>query len=243
MREGFGADYWATATYLGVALALGLATVAALPQDEARQAQAQTPRTHDDDMLALVRARTLTLQHWPRVLASLCRDPALLAAGAAPDCARGVIELSDADFFDEPGQLSARGRRRLARGIPLLLQRLRDDPVAWRELDAIEVRGHADPRSIGDPYPSNLAASQQRAQTVLLFLTREGTLSPADRAAIQRLAIVSGVADSRPPADCRDRSATCDERARRVEIRLRVDPGTLRARLGGFYGELTRILR
>ena len=93
-----------------------------------------------------------------------------------------------------------------------------------------------------DPYTANLAASQQRALAVLLFLTTDEQLQAQDRLDLQRLAVASGASYVRPPADCGVRSPECNRRARRVEIRLGLDAGRLGAQLGEFHDDLMRAL-
>jgi flagellar motor protein MotB len=99
------------------------------------------------------------------------------------------------------------------------LSRLRQLPAIWESLDAIEIRGHTDPRAVRDPYATNLVGSQQRALGVLLFLVGPDGLSESDRIELQRLAVVSGVSFSRPPATCPERDRKCYTEWRRVEIR------------------------
>ena len=234
-----GGDYWAIATYLAVpALAL-LLLATALPPD----APPALPQGRVDDLREVVHDRTLSLQAWPRLLAELCRDPRLLRVGLGPSCSDGTLTLADDAFYDpDLRALRPEGERRLRIAIPILLDALRESDAIWNQLEVIEIRGHADPRALRDPYATNLQASQERSTAVLLFLTSDPQLSRRDRLDLQRLAVASGASHSRPPADCRVRSDECDDRAKRVEIRLRFDEGALRARVGEFHDELMQRL-
>lgn len=237
-RGGLGGDYWVVAAYLAVPAVALLLLATGLP--------AGSPRAdglHDAEIGELVRARTLALQAWPRLLGELCRDPELIELGLAPSCSEAVITLPDAQFFDASARtLRPEAAERLRRGIPVVLARLRDHPGLWSQLETLEIRGHADPRALDDPYVTNLHASQQRALAVLLFLTTDPEIPRQDRLDLQRLALASGASHSRPPPDCRVRSRDCDNRAKRVEIRIGLDADRLRAQLGAFYDEVAETL-
>ncbi len=234
-RGVLGGDYWAIATYLAVPALAILLLATALPPD----APSSFPEARIEDLREVIRDRTLALQEWPRLLAELCRDPRLLAVGLGPSCSEGTLTLPDDEFYDSDLRaLRPEGKRRLRVAIPVLLDTLRGSDAIWDELDVIEVRGHADPRALRDPYATNLQASQERATAVLLFLTSDSQLPDHDRLDLQRLAVSSGASHSRPPADCRIRSSECDNRAKRVEIRLRLDDDALRARVGEFHDDL-----
>ncbi len=238
-RGALGTDYWAVAAYLAVPALVLLALAASLPPDTPTAA----PVSHDAEVRQLVRQRTLALQEWPRLLAELCREPELLVVGLAPSCSDGTITLPDGDFFDpEQRTLRPDAMSRLRTAIPILLDALRANERIWRQLDVIEIRGHADPPALRDPYSTNLHVSQQRALAVLLFLTTDEELPKQDRLDLQRLALSSGASHSRPPADCRVRSLECDSRAKRVQIRFGLDSQKLRADLGDFYDQVTRTL-
>jgi len=151
---------------------------------------------------------------------SLCQEPVLLALELAPDCESGVIILSE-DLFEGYGkaQLSPVGKEDVAAAMTTYLSRLRRLPAIWESLDAIEIRGHTDPRAVRDSYVTNMVGSQQRALGVLLHLVGPDGLSEPDRIELQRLGIVSGVSFSRPPATCPERNRECYPEWRRVEIR------------------------
>jgi outer membrane protein OmpA-like peptidoglycan-associated protein len=238
-RGALGGDYWAIAAYLAVPALVLLLLATALPPD----APPAFPESRIVEVRELIHDRTLALQEWPRLLGELCREPQLLEVGLAPSCSEGAITLADAEFFDpELRGLTTEAKRRLRIAVPVLLDRLRASDHIWRHLAAIEVRGHADPRALRDPYATNLRASQRRALAVLLFLTGDERLPQQDRRDLQRLALSSGASHSRPPPDCRARSPECDSRAKRVEIRIGIDPDLLRAQLGDFHDEVMQAL-
>lgn len=174
-----------------------------------------TPR-----MLAAIAPATQALEEVDRAFASLCAEPVLLALELAPDCETGVITLGD-ELFDGFGSatLGAVAQEDVRAAMRIYLGRLRALPAIWSSLEAIELRGHADPRAVRTPYVTNLVGSQQRPLGVLLFLVSEGGLAEADRADLERLAVVSGVSFSRPPATCPEQSRECYPEWRRVEIR------------------------
>jgi outer membrane protein OmpA-like peptidoglycan-associated protein len=151
---------------------------------------------------------------------SLCQEPVLLALELEPNCESGVMTLSD-ELFEGFGkaQLGPVAQEDVVAAMTTYLSRLRKLPAIWESLDAIEIRGHTDPRAVRDPYATNLVGSQQRALGVLLFLVGPDGLSESDRIELQRLAVVSGVSFSRPPATCPERDPKCYTEWRRVEIR------------------------
>jgi flagellar motor protein MotB len=100
------------------------------------------------------------------------------------------------------------------------LTRLRQLPAIWDSLEAIEIRGHSDAGSARAGSSAGWVGSQQRALATLLFLVGpDGITAEADRADLERLAVVSGTSFSRPPLDCPEVSPECRPRWRRVEIR------------------------
>ncbi|MBW2272373.1 MAG: hypothetical protein JRG96_03815 [Deltaproteobacteria bacterium] len=169
------------------------------------------------------------LAEWSVFLGELCKEPALLTQGIALDCNRASLILSERDFFERSGPaLLEEGKDRLRSGVGTLFALLRRRPQIWDSLEAIEIRGHSDFEAQRDPYRTNLVTSQQRALSVAFFLSSEGTLSDRDREDLQSLAVVSGVADSRPPADCPTETRACREQWRRVELRVVLDDAKLR---------------
>ena len=171
-------------------------------------------------MLSAIEPSVRSLEAVDRAFASLCADPVLLALELEPNCETGVITLSD-ELFDGFGSaaLGPEAQEDLLAAMRIYLANLRELPSLWSSLEAIEIRGHADPRAVRDPYVTNLVGSQQRPLGVLLFLVGENGLGDADRADLERLAVVSGVSFPRPPETCPDRSRECYPEWRRVEIR------------------------
>ncbi|MAG31494.1 MAG: hypothetical protein CL908_11470 [Deltaproteobacteria bacterium] len=150
---------------------------------------------------------------------TLCQEPLLVGLELEPDCETGVITLRD-DLFEDFGnaQLSSEGREYVTAAMTTYLSRLRRLPALWSSIEAIEVRGHSDPRAVRDPYATNMVGSQQRALGVMLFLVGPDGLSEMDRELFQRLAMVSGASFSRPPAHCPEPTRECYPQWRRVEI-------------------------
>lgn len=153
--------------------------------------------------------------------ASLCQEPVLIGLELEPDCETGVITLPDAYFTGHSNpRIRPEAREYIAAAMTTYLTRLRQLPALFDSLEAIELRGHSDPRSARGAYSVNLVGSQQRALATLLFLVGpNGVAADADREDLERLAVVSGSSYSRPPADCPEPTAECLARWRRVEIR------------------------
>ena len=171
-------------------------------------------------MLATLEPAQASLDAVTAAFRSLCGEPVLVALELEPDCEDGVISIGD-DLFDGYGsaQLGPIAKEDVAAAVTTYLRRLRRLPALWDNLEAIEIRGHTDPRAVRDPYVTNMVGSYDRALGVLLFLVGPDGLSDADRAELQRLAIVSGASFSRPPRSCPEESRDCYEDWRRVEIR------------------------
>lgn len=252
-RGPFAAELLGSAGYVALALFVVVILVAAQPRSSPSPPQPSPPPvapvSRDAEILAraslveLVETQTAALQRWPRLLAELCQDPLLLETGLAPDCASGVITLSTDSYFErETGKLAIPARDKLQRAIPALLAKLRADPQIWQALDLLEVRGHADPIAVSDPYATNLSASQERAFSVLHFLTSDPGLPEQDRRDLQRLAIASGASHSRPPTDCRKSSRRCYAKARRVELRIRLNEASQRGEVQSLYDAVERVV-
>lgn len=152
---------------------------------------------------------------------ALCQEPVLIGLELEPDCETGVITLPDAYFTSHSNpRIRPEAREYIAAAMTTYLTRLRQLPAIWESLEAIEIRGHSDARSARGRYPDNLVVSQQRALATLLFLVGpNGVASEVDRADLERLAVVSGSAFSRPPVACAESTPECLPRWRRVEIR------------------------
>lgn len=175
-----------------------------------------------------------TVEAWSMLLADLCSDADLLSRKIRIDCETGSLSIQDEMLFESDGStLHEEGERLLREAVPLYLDKLRNDPVIWRLIDRIEVRGHADSYAMRLPYQTNLVASQRRALSVVSFLTSNTHLNDLDRDDMRRLSIVSGASFSRPPSDCPSRESRCRQNWRRVEIRVGLDPARLRAHMQG----------
>ncbi len=171
-------------------------------------------------ILASLKSATRSLDGIETSFASLCREPVLIALELVPDCESGVITLSDKLFGGSgSADLGPIAKEDVAAAMTTYLSRLRRLPAIWESLEAIEVRGHSDPRALRNPYTTNLVGSQQRSLSVLLFLMSPRGLAAQDRTDLQRLAMVSGASFSRPPETCPERSRECYPAWRRVEIR------------------------
>jgi len=201
---------------------LGLAAVAVLAFSSGAPAGQPQPTPVDptEAVLASLLTAEGALAEIERAFDGLCREPVLLALELEPDCETGAITLKDS-LFGEHGdsQLKPEAREDIRAAVSTYLERLRRMPALWESLEAIEIRGHTDPRAIRDAYSTNLVGSQQRALGVLLFLVGPEGLSDHDRDDLERLATVSGASFSRPPESCSERSRECYPAWRRVEIR------------------------
>ena len=211
--DGLG-EWWAAIAVIALA-ALAIVGLTGSSEPAGRLADDPTPR-----ILASLGPAERSMEAIESAFGSLCREPVLLALELEPDCETGVITLSD-DLFDGPGsaQLGAIAQEDVAAAMTTYLSRLRRLPALWDSLEAIEIRGHSDPRALRNPYSTNMVGSQQRALGVLLFLVGPDGLAAPDREDLQRLAMVSGAAFSRPPAACPDETRECYPAWRRVEIR------------------------
>lgn len=222
-NRGIGASLWASASYLLGALLMAALFAAAVSQLGAKPAPV-TPHP-------LLDAPTLALEEWSNALAELCSDPDLVAMDMHPDCATGIVQLPHKLFFEfKSSEVSADGKARLKGAMPIILSKLRGHEALWKNIDVIEVRGHADPRAARDRYAINLRQSQERALEVLRFLTTEGVLDARDRRDLQRLAIASGASYTRPPEGCEIDSVSeeCFDRWRRAELRIGMNDAMLR---------------
>jgi len=152
---------------------------------------------------------------------SLCQEPVLVLLELAPDCETGVVSLPDAYFTTHATpRIRPEAREDVAAAMTTYLNRMRQLPALWDSLEAIEIRGHADPVGRRGGYARDLAVSQQRALATLVFLVGpSGLASETDRADLERLAVVSGSSTSRPPPGCAEATRECLPEWRRVEIR------------------------
>jgi len=213
--DGF-AQWWAAIAIVSVAvmgvLILGGGT------------QSRRPASSDNEASRAILASLQTAEHAlaeiDQSFETLCKEPVLVALELEPDCESGAITLGDELFADGGGtQLKPRAREDVVAAMTTYLERLRQMPAIWESLEAIEVRGHADPRALRNAYQTNLVGSQQRAIGVLLMLVGPDGVSADHRGDLERLATVSGASYSRPPASCPDAVRECFGQWRRVEIR------------------------
>jgi outer membrane protein OmpA-like peptidoglycan-associated protein len=212
--DGFG-EWWAAIAVIATAT-MAIVSLSGSAEPAARfPASDPTP-----EILATLAPAERSLAAVETAFESLCREPVLLALELAPDCETGVITLPD-EFFEGFGssRLGPEARQDVGAAMTTYLSRLRRLPAIWDSLEGIEIRGHTDPRALRDAYSTNMVGSQQRALGVLLFLIGPGGLAESDRDDLERLAIVSGAAFSRPPTSCPEQTRECYEQWRRVEIR------------------------
>ena len=207
-------EWWAAIAVLAIA-AVAIVSLTGSLEPPAQLTSDQAP-----EVLASLVPAERSLAAIESAFASLCQEPVLVALELEPDCETGVMVLSD-ELFDGYGnvQLGPIAREDVAAAMTTYLARLRRLPALWESLEAIEIRGHTDPRAIRNPYATNMVGSQQRALGVLLFLVGPDGLSDPDREDLERLAMVSGASFSRPPDSCPERTRECYTAWRRVEIR------------------------
>lgn len=171
-------------------------------------------------LLASIAPAERSLSSIEAAFASLCQEPVLVGLELEPDCETGVITLPENLFRPSGGaELGIDEREYVAAAMTNYLARMRRLPAIWESLEAIEIRGHSDPRAMRNPYETNMVGSQQKALGVLLFLVGPRGLSETDARDLERLAVVSGVSFSRPPASCPEADRRCFREWRRVEIR------------------------
>lgn len=213
--DGFG-EWWAAIAVIAVSAT----AIVALMGSSDPSAESPNRRDPTREVLAPLSPAQHELDRIEFAFEALCREPVLLALELEPDCETGVITLSDKLFENGgSGKLGKVAREDVAAAMTTYLARLRRLPALWDSLDAIEIRGHNDPRAVRDPYETNMVGSQQRALGVLIFLVGPDGVSQADQRDLERLAVVSGASFARPPASCPDRSRGCYADWRRVEIR------------------------
>lgn len=200
----------------GIALALIAATALLGTSTPARVSREATVA-----LQAAVEPAERSLAAVESAFAELCQEPVLVGLELEPDCETGVLTLPDGFFSGIAApHVRRESREYLTGAITAYLARLRQLPAIWESLEAIEIRGHVAPTDARGGYAGNLAASQARAAATLLFLIGpDGVASDEDRGALERLAIVSASADSRPPVACTDATPECSARWRRVEVR------------------------
>ena len=214
---GFG-EWWAAIAVLALAVA-GLGALSGNTEPPSTPS-AEIDRNLPRAALESLATAEQSLAAVDRAFEGLCRDPVLLALELAPDCDTGVMTISDGHFNGfGSAELGPEAREDVRAAFRIYLRRLRASPEIWQSLEAIEIRGHSDPRATRSPYTTNLVGSQQRPLGLLFFLTSPEGLGDRDREDLERLAVVSGVSFSRPPASCPEAKRECYPEWRRVEIR------------------------
>jgi flagellar motor protein MotB len=216
--DGLG-EWWAAIAVIAFALlaivSLSGSMGAGPGQNAAGVIEQITPR-----LLGLVAPAERSISSIEAAFASLCQEPVLVGLELEPDCETGVITLPESLFKPEGrAELGTGAREYVAAAMTNYLARMRRLPAIWDSLEAIEIRGHSDPRAMRNPYETNMVGSQQKALGVLLFLVGPQGLSESDAEDLERLAVVSGVSYSRPPASCPESDRRCYGEWRRVEIR------------------------
>lgn len=224
-----GGDFWISYSDLMAGLLLIFIFVTmAMTLDLVRQNNEMTRAT--ERLNAIVEQNTESVAEWNRAIKQLCNDAQLREHNALPDCETGAIELAEGAFFGfNSAELSEAGQRNLATAVPIIVRQLEQFPLLWKKLDTISVIGHTD--TVGT-YAYNLQLSQDRARRVVEFLTASEDIDESSRATLRRLLVAGGASFSRPHPKCPDQeSAECQERARRVELRLDLDDNDMRKAL------------
>lgn len=231
---------WAPLTYLLAGVLSVMVFVAALPREPTDDVEAAQRRA---DLQARVDDEAAFPAHWREALDGLCGDPVLQAEGIAADCETGTITFGD-DLFDDSDnvQLTEEGIRKLHHAISSMLTNLRAHDGVWERLDSIELRGHADPRAMRDPYVTNMRVSQQRPMAIMFYLISDWALSEHDRRDLERLLLLSAASHSRPPVTCPERTSECYPFWRRVEITPRLRGAELANESGRFTEDLKRLV-
>jgi outer membrane protein OmpA-like peptidoglycan-associated protein len=238
-----GGQFWAPIAYLMAGLLALMVFAAALPRDLASVDAPPPELPGRAEMRERVSGLSSFSTQWNETLESLCTDPVLLAEGIGADCDTGTITFGD-DLFDEGAtvQLTEEGIRKLHQGISTLLQSLRTHDEVWDRIESIELRGHADPRALRDPYLTNMRVSQERPMAVMFYLISDWGLSERDRHDLERLLILSAASHSRPPAACPEATSECFPFWRRVEMTPRLRESALTREMGRFTSDLDTLL-
>ena len=235
--SGFLGEWWAGLVALGLIVVALPTLLGAVP--EPSTAPPVDPRPLLRERLVSPRSDVALRRD---AMAELCTDPVLAAVDLRPDCESGTLVLPD-DLFEANGvQLSEDAIPRVDQAIAAYLGRLRRHEQIWKRLEAIEFRGHSDPRAVRDPFITNLVGSQHRPLALLLHLFAAEETTSEDREDLQRLAIVSASSFSRPPAECPERSRECYALWRRVEVRLVFAPLEADARMEELLDDLEALL-
>jgi hypothetical protein len=218
-ESGPAGDVFVAIAYIGAAVAAILLLVAAVDRSAPIEPPEETPPDPTPRIRAELAERSSLALDWRDTLRDICDNVELQAEGLSPSCETGAITLGDR-LFEDPtsAQLNEEGMRKVQLAVQLLLESLRRRDEVWRNLEAIELRGHSDPRARRDPYVTNLVGSHQRPLGVMIYLSSEWALSSRDRDDMQRLGLISSSSFARPPASCPEPSRECYPFWRRVEI-------------------------
>jgi outer membrane protein OmpA-like peptidoglycan-associated protein len=214
-QTGFG-EWWAAIAVL----ALSAMVITSISGNPGTSPPLSTESESVPVLLEAIQPAAKSLVEIERAFSALCVEPVLVALELAPDCETGVITLPDS-FFNSFGSssLAPEFQEDVAAAMRIYLRRLRQLPALWDSLQAVEIRGHTDPRALRRPYTTNLVVSQQHPIALLLFLMGPRGLASEDKLDLQRLAVVSGSSFSRPPKSCPESTRECYPKWRRVEIR------------------------
>lgn len=214
--DGFG-QWWAAIAVVAVAV---MAVLVLGGGTRSPAVRVTVPAVSADEILASLQTAEHALAEIENGFEALCNEPVLMALELEPDCQTGVLTLGDSLFEANVGsQLTTAAQEDVRAAVATYLQRLREMPLIWEGLEALEIRGHSDPRAFRNAYQTNLVGSQQRAIGVLLFLVGPKGVSASDREDLERLVTVSGASFSRPPESCPEDVRSCYPQWRRVEIR------------------------
>ena len=216
--DGFG-EWWAAIAMIALAL-LAVVSLSGSMGAVGSQSTSAVMARIAPQFLASIEPAEQSLSSIEEAFSTLCQEPVLVGLELEPDCETGVLTLP-ANLFRPSGgaELGADEREYVKAAMTNYIAQMRRLPVIWDRLESIEIRGHSDPRALRTPYQTNMVGSQQKALGVLLFLVGPQGLSKTDAKDLQRLAVVSGVSFSRPPASCPEFERRCFREWRRVEIR------------------------
>jgi outer membrane protein OmpA-like peptidoglycan-associated protein len=231
-ERSLGGDFWASYTDLMAGLLMVFILMVAM-------ADVALSRSHDD-LRDLLTEKTQELDAWNQAVRELCKDEELKLLEVQIDCDTGAIQLPNKILFDyNRDSIRPQGAELLRVAIPKILSRVSENERFWDRLEKVEIRGHADPRAQrDDPYGRNLRISQNRAYSVLKFLTSDPGVPAKYRGRLQEKGVAAGASHSRKPAKCEEQSLSaevCFDAWRRVEIHLDFSDHDFRLELNGIF--------